>query len=797
MLFIFRIFSLFSFLLIATSTSFAQDITLDGKILGEENEPIPFANVVLLNVSDSSLHKGVTTDDTGKFQLNLTNKKDYLLQVSSIGYSTYLEKIKSDLFTGAALIIKLEKGKVLEEVYVTAKRPSVERKIDRIVFNVENTLLTTSGSALDVLRKAPQVNVSTKGDNINIRGKDNLIVLINGKRSYIKGIELTDFLKGISASEVSSIEIITNPSSKYDAEGTAGIINIKLKRQIVNGWSSSVNLESEHTKYATNAGGGRLLGKSGGLNFLASVNFRASTQGGSGSTKQYTIENDFDQKHFILYKGLSKNIRLESDYQISKKHYLGASYNTWGNRATRDMKSETNFYSKINESLLALEEGLDREMLYSGNKVNLNYIYDIDTLGQRLELIADYVHKSNDHTDYQRSRNIKLENDDLKKANNDNSYRANIYSFQLDYTLPISDKYLVEAGLKNHLSKLNNVVTLDSLIDNNWLKINELSYDYEHREDIFATYLNLKYHTDKFDFQTGIRAEKTQINGHLIDNDSSFSQKFWKIFPTMFLRQKINDNHLLNYSYAYRLSRAKFNQLFPTRMNTSRFQVYTGNPKLKPVYSHNLELSYTFKNNYNLTLYYISSKGLHDYLTTIEGDKSISTYKNILNSNSFDISISVPLELTKWWSVDNELYYSFSKQYGRYENIIETDETFTSGSYQMSNRLNLPLKINAELSLTSVFPSSTALSKSKSNHWVDVSLQKNIFKDKLELGISFYDIFNTSRWRSSTKTKDFSRIEYSKWYTQSISLSLRYNFNKGESVSIKRKKSSASEASRL
>ncbi|BDD06219.1 outer membrane beta-barrel family protein [Aureibacter tunicatorum] len=787
----------FSFILMLPLQVVSQN-TIKGKILSDENTPVEFANVVILHSKDSSLFKGAITDLNGEFEFKFNENANYILQASAVGFESWSRKIECS--NGCSTTINeiiLTQGKLLEEIAVTAKRPMVERKIDRIVFNVENTLLTSGGNALEVLKKTPAVWIDQEG-NVQINGKGGVLIMINGKRSYMSGQDLKNMLEGMDANEILSIEVITNPSSKYDAEGIAGILDIKLKKQLADGYSGSISGEYTQSHKAAYRFNGELKAKIKKLNFKMSatqgdwVGFNNTPQ--VRETSQSYVEQHFHSDNYNNFQ----NLNLESDYAINDKHNIAAVYRF--NKFEGNSKSDNlHKYSITGEQQFIITDDNYFNFNNRFHSGSLNYTFDIDTLGRKLEFLSDYFNRKSKSKRFFKNTidNSQSGQSTTQESRNFQDDDAETMSAQIDYTHPFSSSTKLELGAKASFTNLQNIVAVDSLREDNWENQKQLSYTYDHEETITSAYFNLSHEWEKISIQGGLRAERTTLQGTWVDADSVFNRSYTKLFPSLFINHKISKDHNLSYSYSYRLNRPWYGFLNPARVYYSILEGREGNPNIQPEYSHVGEIGYTFKGKYNMSINYTNTEGGIQNFPILDNDISIYKPFNMMNYHEVALALSLPITITKWWETMNSFNYSSNWFIDIPEEISQIETKGYSGYFQSVSTLTLPKDIRAELSWYWDMRYQSSFESRLPFHYLDVSAEKDFFKEKLTLKLSMRDVFNTLKIETDEYGVDQHLTYTNSWNSQRFSASLRYNFSKGEKVDIKHKKSSNTEKNRL
>src|SRR6185436_673150 len=589
--------------LLLSESSFGQTASITGKVTGTGGDPLTGAITELRNAKDSSLAKVNVADAKGVFSFENVKAGDYFLKVTLLGYTAY----KNDAFAFDAAQtkefseIKLNEAAVtLQQAEVSAIKPLVEVKSDKTIFNVENSINSTGSTAYELLQKAPGVVVDNN-DNILLKGRGGVMVQIDGRPTHLSETELADYLKSVQSTDVESIELIANPSSKYDAEGTAGIINIKLKKNKNFGTNGSITL-------------GYALGKYSKYNTALSLNNRSKKFNIYGNYSNnwgdrynefflYREQNPyiFDQSSLSTRSGLSHNYKAGLDYTLNKKNNLGLMVN--GNY--NDIKGgQTNrntirdFNTNVADSILKSDQTFKNR----GNNFNLNLNHHFtDTPGHDLTTDFDFGY-------FDGSRNTFIPNvytlPDFTTPLTSSYFRSvtlttiNIYTLKTDYSQNLL-KGKLGAGYKVSYVHTDNTFNFFNIADNIETIDNSRSNQFEYTENVNALYLNYQRTIKKLDFQAGVRMENTNSEGDLKTetavDDKNVKQHYTDFFPSAGITYNMNKNNALALVYSSRIDRPNYQDLNPFEYKLDELSFRKGNPFLDPQYSNKIELSHTYK----------------------------------------------------------------------------------------------------------------------------------------------------------------------------------------------------------
>ncbi|HNP32449.1 MAG TPA: outer membrane beta-barrel family protein [Flavobacterium sp.] len=746
--------------LICLITNFlnAQTGTIKGSISGIENPSGNSILVTLLTVKDNSIVKTQIPEDNGSFEFLTVKEGNYTIVIENENYKPYQSKIitiSKEQLTVSLPTIVLQKTEAnsLKEVVVQKKKAFVENKIDKTVLNVDALISAAGGDAMDVLEKAPGIIVDENG-TITFKGKSGVAVFIDDKPTYLSGADLEAYLKSLPASTLNQIELMTNPPAKYDAAGGAGIINIITKKTKVKGFNGSATSRVSQGKRAQTREGLN-------LNYL---NDKVRLFGNAGYAYQNAI-NDlyifrrfknpdlttkslFDQYSMIDRKAQNTNGAIGMDYYVTEKSTIGVGLSgifKSGNQRS-DVNSILSDASHVVDSTI-VAKNREKEKFKNGS-INLNYRYDIDSIGTKYTMDFDYLRYSTgtnqrfDNTIYQPDNSISNQDELL----GDLPAKINIYSLKTDYSHPLKNDGLIETGYKISISKTDNVADYRDVINGVALPNYDSSNHFKYNEMINAAYVNFNASYKRFTFQTGLRLENTYSKGNQLGNPekpaSQFKKSYTNLFPTIFVQYKLDSigNNQLVLSYGKRINRPYFQDLNPFVSPLDKFTFYSGNPYLNPSFAYNYELSYRYKGLFSTTLSYGDTKD--DINETIEINNGIyySRPGNIGKSQYYSINFTVDTPIYKWWKTNiySEVTHSVFKS-KLYTEDLNTSGTFWSS--QINNSFTFSKNWSGELSgnyQTKIIATQFILGARGS---VNLAVKTKIMEGKGSLKFSVNDIF--------------------------------------------------------
>jgi len=755
-----------------------MDVTIKGKIVDDNNQPVEFATAALVNPKTNEIVRGEVSNEKGEFTITKVGKGNYSLQVSMVGYTkNELSDLKVD---GKMKVIEKsfilhESSEMLKDVVITAHKQFIEQTVDKTVINPEVSPTTASENVYDILRKLPGVNIDNN-DNISLKGLQGITILIDDKPTYVTGSQLAAMLKSMQGKNVDKIEIIENPSAKYDAEGNSGIINIKTKHVKSPGFNGSVNGgASLGRKFGWN-GGIDLNMNYGKLNLYGNYsNYNWAGANQMTATRRFT-STELEGAYQLInsqgeYAGTSNNYKIGADYYLTKNQVISAMLRgNAGNNHDSDA-STTSFTDKYMQVDSMLQSTSKSKNNWSNTTYNLNYKWDIDSLGQSLSVDADYATFGfASPEDFQSGEYLSPAGADLGHGyslSKDQGSTIKIMTSKMDYSLPVNKNLSFDAGLKVSF------VNTDSHMDMNGYMNQSDHFVYD--ENIQAAYLNAKAQLNKTTLQLGLRLENTYSKGNSVNTNEVNDTTYLKLFPSFFVQQKLNDNNSLNFKYSYRIGRPDYDNLNPFRWMVDPYTYNVGNPNLKPQFTHSMGLTHNFKNALITSLGMNYTTGL--FTQVIEQDDASKTvYQTMRNlNNSMDINLSETFQFQpfKWWRLNGTVIgmYKRIELYSANENL---DKTSFMGN--MSNNFSLPYKI--EMEVKARYSSEQLISNLyvRPQYSIDLGVQRKIFNDNGMIKVGLSDIFKTYHGGGYAKNGNVDIDVMNYWDSRKLSVSFSYRF---------------------
>lgn len=787
--------------------------SISGRVHNEEGQALHNVTVSLLQAADSSLVKLALTDKQGRYEFLQLSTGHFLLQYTMVG----MQPATRGPVTLSAANPKQEipelnlqtLPKDIAAVTVVAKRPFIETKIDRTIVNVEASPTNAGATALEVLEKSPGVMVNNDGA-ISLRGKAGVIVMMDGKQTFLSPTDLANLLRNLPASSLDQIEIMTNPSSKYDAAGNSGIINIKTKKGQKGGFNGSV-MVGVTTGYFEANGNLYVTPKSqNSINFnyrRNKINFYGNynpnfMRGRSQLEINRRVMNDAKETTGYVdvitqfkFRNNNHNLKLGLDYFADKKNSFGVAlsgfqFNGFPSPTTITSTSDEN--RVVNSQMVSLT---DNRIRFRNLSANFNYRHVFDTTGRELTSDFDFITYDNlSRMDLstrfydgngQETGNPLLLNGHLPS-------KIDIYSFKADYVQPFRKGGRMEAGIKGSYVSNDNIVDYSRWVVDKWLP-DARSNHFQYEETILAAYLNGNHQIGKWSFQGGLRLENTLAKGYQVTNDSSFRRDFTNLFPSVFLSYELSKKHQLTVAYSRRILRPNYQDLNPFIYFLDSLSYRKGNPFLTPQFTHNFELTHSFQGKLISTVNYTHTNDVIANIVRPEDQILFLTSENVAKFRNIGLAITAPLPITKWWNL-NLFANLFNNRYkGVYENE-PLDIAYTSFMINMTQTFTLKQGFTAELSGFYRARSVDQLSINEPMYVISAGAQKNVMKGKGTLRFNLRDPLWLQRYKGKTQYNLVDSRVANRWDNRQITVSFTYRFGKnGQQNPPPRKRNSAAQ----
>ncbi|MDR4988667.1 MAG: TonB-dependent receptor [Bacteroidales bacterium] len=770
-----------------------------GQLMDEEmEEALMYASLVLFSVRDSSMVTGAITDEEGRFTMENVPFGRFYLTVSYVGYPRHtfndIRISPREQEYDVGIIYLRADAAMLGEVTVEAARQLMEVGLDRRVFNVEQELTAVGGTALEVMENIPSIAVDFEG-NVSLRGSTNVTVLIDGRPSTLTGLTVSEALEQIPAEMIERVEVVTNPSARYNPEGTSGIINVVLKQQRKPGYNGMVSLNAGTAgRYS---GSLNLNYQVNRWNFFTNYSARLSDMESFGNSRRTIFmpgQTNFMDQDITGTMGMnSHNIQAGVDFNINKKTRLTLSsrYSNW-NRSMDDLTEYLMYQDITNPNNLFMMDN-ETDMLHHSFSHQLFFRRTFDQRHRELNADASFSTRSMDRNQFFHQEffdpagRTPLDQDVWERSNMDGQNWS--FTTQLDYVHPLSEQSKFETGYRIQIRELDSDFLFENYDGeaNLWSRNTDRSNHFIYNEQIYAAYAMYATMLGKYSLQTGIRAEQTFVEGNQRTTDYVFSNDYLSFFPTAHIRRSFENNQNAQLSYSRRINRPHNRNINPFMRYSSEYEVSMGNPELDAEFINSLELSYTrFWNTttINPSIFYRHTDGMitrYRYVTdTIPGmegrDVTVTNFANLNKGVSYGAEMVVSQRLTSWWNVNATMSYFRNIIEGRGAQMHEENDSYSWSGRFMSN-MSLGNGWNVQLSGFYRSPIIMLQGEMDAMYSVNAAVRKNVLNNNGTITVSLRDMFDTMRFSMYNYGDNFT-MNMERWRTsRQISVGFTYRIN--------------------
>lgn len=816
-----KFFSLLAAAVIGMS-SYAQT---GGKITGSikdggNQKIIDAASVSLLQAKDSALVKVAVTDKDGNFSFDNLKEGNYLVLATSVGHSkTFSSKISitsNALLANAGVLQLVPAEKELKEVSVSAKKPLVERKIDRTIVNVDASITNAGGTAMEVLEKSPGVTVDKDG-NISLKGKSGVVVYLDGRPSYLSGADLANMLRNMTAAQLEQIEIMTNPPAKYDAAGNSGVINIKTKKNKMFGYNGNVTTGYTQGRYARFNESLSFNYRNKKFNFFSNLNYNRNHR----SQELYIVRNFrdantkavksiFDQSTYMEDQRHYYYAKVGVDYTVSKNTTFGLVLNGFYNPSLWQSNTRTYIYDpnyNLTDITTATTENSEKWKNFSSN---FNIRTKLDTAGQEISADIDFIQYKATSTQpltssyYDNMGNLKQAPDVLNGTLPTN---IKIYSGKIDYTLPLKKDAKFEAGFKTSFVTNDNNARYDSVKAGYSVLDSGRSNHFIYDENINAAYVNYSRPLGKkWSAQLGLRVENTNSNGvskgytfstaedRFVYTETKFKKSYTQLFPTVYLQYTANEKNQFVINYGRRIRRPDYEDMNPFVHFLDRYTFEQGNPNISPQFSHNIELSHTYKGFLTTTLNYTATNSIIQQVLE-QNDQTNETFikkANIASAKQIGLEVTANKSITKWWS--GNIYANvYNNRFTGLVNNENISTSITTFMVQAQQQFKFAKTWTAEVSGFYRTKGLEGVIYIKPMAQLNAGISKQVLKNKGTIRLNVRDIFAGGVFKGYSKYGTVDATFRNVNDSRAVSLNFTYRFNKGKLKAGSNKRNGASD----
>ena len=769
--------------LLSTTRFYGQELSISGFVDDSRDIPISYANILLMKSQDSMVVKGVSTDENGFFLLKGLSQDSYLLKVSFLGFMDVYKSVTLSETVDLGTIILEEDSEQLNEINIIAKRPTLKKEPDRLVFNIENTALT-EGNMFQVLKSTPGILVME--NSIQVKNSTPTIY-INDKKVHLSNDDLVQLLEGSSANNIKSIEVITNPSAKYEAESGA-VINIVMSKNLITGYRGNVFANYTQGVFPRYDAGMSHFFKNEKIDFFANYTYSQDKI----NRDQEDIVNYLDASNDIseTYRSninrntwsKTHNFNFNFDYTLNSNNSLSLSSNVL---YLPYFKYLINNHTDVFGADQVLDFYINTNNISNDDKYNLgfnlDYVHRFATDGEKLSVSAHYTTYNYERNQIVNSGYYDADTSFLFSSNyrTGSNQDTEILTSQADYKLPIGTSSNFETGVK--MSSINNKSDISYFDIAGGIEINDPNntnaFDYD--ENIIAAYVNYSKDWEKFSLIAGLRMENTSVKGVSIYDNVTNKEDYLELFPTASLSYTFSENYSLYTNYKRSIERPDYQSLNPFKFFLNDFTIVSGNPNLQPVFVDHVVMGTSFYHYFIVEAYYKSYKNNSVELPRQDNSTNIVTYTplNIDKTTEYGFDFLVHLNVTKRWFLYAATSFYNTKDEGVFDGIAINEDQWSNFS-QLSNDFTL-LKDNslsANLILTYGSKNLQVFKISEDILLTELSISKSILDKKGNISLTVSDLFNTQEYRTRTKYLNQNSSSITNLDTRYIKLGFRYKF---------------------
>ena len=758
---------------------------VSGKILDKNGKPLEYVSLTLYRYQQKdSIKKTATFSDLeGNYSFTGIDTGSYAIKAAAMGYREQMsasQEISIIKRTQQLDILMTENSRQLSEVAIKGRKPLIERKADRLIFNVEGTAVAAGNPLLEVLRMVPGVAVIN--DKINIRGKETLVIMIDNRRSYMSGDELLSYLKNTPAESIAQLEIISNPPAKYDAEGNVGIVHIKTKKNTATGITGTLSQTVGIGKYLKSTTGGQLSYVTEKLTLFGNSyhsanksydNYSATSTVDSGNQIKSNAHNIQQNKNNYAYQaGFDYRFHKNSNFGAVLDGSLRPGYQTFGTNKVEKTGVQPQFIQTLNPSTT------DNRNI----SANLNYHWNNDKNTDLLSTDANYVSYNYDlqsrltddyyaNAQYEQGNMIRQE-----QLRNRSVRKVEVWAGKADYSHKWSDKHSLETGLKWSQVQTNSDLVYESLQNSEWENDPGRTNQYLFKEQIYAAYLNYNGQFGKYSIQTGLRAEQTGNKGFSKTLNNVVKRNYLKLFPSVFISSNFGKDHSWSIAYSYRIDRPTYSYLNPFTFINNPYSYFRGNPYLKPQYMHNLEANYDFRKKLFLSMSYQHTEDMISEVAEQGNSADVigGTRANLNSMDSYSLSLNAPFQLRENWDINIYLGI-FNNKIKDVKGFSNQQTTFTA-SFSTSFTLPAGFVLDANGNYQSAMSYGTM--QLDPMYGANAGIKKSFAGKKLNLRLNVSDVFKMQKLVYHSAYAGISTLGLNTSESRVLRLTATYKFGK-------------------
>ncbi|HEY1025818.1 MAG TPA: outer membrane beta-barrel protein [Sphingobacteriaceae bacterium] len=781
----------------------AQTATVKGRVLSETRSPVDAVTILILNASDSALIKTSVSDKNGNYEALIPQGK-LLIAAKLLGQTTFSGPYTADQAVVALpdVIVKTNLGNLME-VVVSSRRHFIEQKPGKTILNISKSSVASGNNAWDILQRAPGIQLDDN-DNIVLRGRSGALVTIDGKAANLSSADIAELLRNMPGETIEAIELISNPSARYQAAGVAGVINIQLKKGKNAGTNGTFTSGLGYGDAYKASTGISLNHRSSTLNFFGNYNYgnqkRPEAVWLDRNVNFHNKVTRFEVSNNDEKARENQNFKAGADYFIGTTHTIGVLVNGNVNRQS-SIEQNTTFISSNALPDSAILIFSDDQRTTRNSAYNLNYKGLLGKKGQTLTIDLD-------HLSYQRRSAELLQNDFLNnnqipygstmRYQNHSPSDISVRSAKTDYIHPFSDKATLETGFRISGVTNENQRIFKTQIGNSWVSDENRSDEFNFSETIYAGYISFTGTIRKTtDFEAGLRAEHTGTKANSVTLGQRVNRKYLDLFPTFQLSHQTNANNKLHLSFSRRINRPYYEDLNPFIYFLDQYHFREGNPYLTPEYSSSIEAGHLYKEQFSTTLKYTHVKGI--FLSFYEQNDAtgvtVASQKNLTSQHSIGLVFSAPVTLAEWWTATCDLegnYMRFTYQDG--SNDLDHESPYLT--VNAVNNFDLKKGISAELLFNYQSATYYGLLDWEPVYFFDIGFSKSLLQNRASLRVSLSDVFNTNTNKYSIHYQNLDLRSVEKAESRVARINFSYRFGKSTVKPARKRNTGSSEESR-
>ncbi|MFT3901836.1 MAG: outer membrane beta-barrel family protein [Niabella sp.] len=762
----------------------AQSIIKGKAIDSTTNKAVAIADIALFKLSDKSFAKSFYTGDSGDFTIELSEKPSlFYLEIEALGYQQQTVLLKDT----APLLIRLKQDKAyaLDEVTIVAKRKAISMKGDKIIYDVEQMGIGAANNGLETMQQLPGISLD-KDENVRFRGSTGIQIMINGKKSMLQGDALREYIRSLKGDDIKYVEIISQPSARYEATGTTGILNIVLKRNISKAMGGNISTYGGYGEYFKHQTSGRFfyndekwsVNTNGSYYNGESFNDRSVEQ----NIKLNNAQRNLNQNNYWQPKTESKSFNMGVERKLSKNQLISTEWQWFNTNENANTTGKT--FDYLN-GILQNEVTLTKKSKTPVNQIsgNLFYNYTSDSSTTKIDAQLNYGYYKKSANGFQQNEYVNKEIDRLDGLK---QTKYNMMNAQLDWNQKVCKQIQLEAGAKFSYVDMNYFNQYDAVQGNHFIIPDSLmTNDFRYKENLASAYSQLNYNLDKWNFLAGLRMENYHYEATSNINQQTNSDQYTNWFPSASVNYQKGNNQY-RFGYSKRISRPGYLTLNPYFQYLDAYSIEKGNPNLKPQFYHSFELNYIYKNALSLGLYgYLYKNGFVSVINYQDnGNYNILYESNASKGSRFGFSASIPYNVGKWWTMQYSLDAYLSSEKSEIPNYVY-DGTGYGYEFNMYHRFTLPKSWTITWNGFLSGRNKTATGYSPLTYDFSTSVRKSFMDEKLQLVAGCTNILKKSMWNTYSTVDNVTTHWVNKWETRKFYLQLTFKFGGNKEKKVK------------